>query len=171
FKRFRINVDFSQGEFYTRQLLMNFHHTATDGFDYGLEAKTKFSENSDAYWILDDVPYLIQAFNYDMELRIPLVVEAKNNQPIRFRIFDVQNFDENQPIFIHDIENDIYVDLRENNYEINLPQGTYTDRFEITFTSEALNIDQVITVEDLSIYQNNQLAQLTISNPKLLEVK
>lgn len=171
FKRFRINVDFSQGEFYTRQLLMNFHHTATDGFDYGLEAKTKFSENSDAYWILDNVPYLIQAFNYDMELRIPLVVEAKNNQPIRFRIFDVQNFDENQPIFIHDIHNDIYVDLRENNYEINLPQGTYTDRFEITFTSEALNIDQVITAEDLSIYQNNQLAQLTISNPKLLEVK
>ncbi|WP_417873407.1 T9SS type A sorting domain-containing protein [Xanthomarina gelatinilytica] len=171
YKRFRINVDFSENEFYTRQLLMNFHHTATDGFDYGLEAKTKFSENSDAYWILDDVPYLIQAFNYDMELRIPLVVEAKNNQPIRFRIFDVQNFDENQPIFIHDIHNDIYVDLRENNYEINLPQGTYTDRFEITFTSEALNIDQVITVEDLSIYQNNQLAQLTISNPKLLEVK
>jgi len=171
FKRFRINVDFSQGEFYTRQLLMNFHHTATDGFDYGLEAKGDFTQNSDAYWILDDVPYFIQAFNYDMELRIPLVVEAKNNQPIRFRIFDVQNFDENQPIFIHDIHNDIYVDLRENNYEINLPQGTYTDRFEITFTSEALNIDQVITVEDLSIYQNNQLAQLTISNPKLLEVK
>lgn len=171
FKRFRINVDFSQGEFYTRQLLMNFHHTATDGFDYGLEAKGDFTQNSDAYWILDDVPYFIQAFNYDMELRIPLVVEAKNNQPIRFRIFDVQNFDENQPIFIHDIHNDIYVDLRENNYEINLPQGTYTDRFEITFTSEALNIDQVITAEDLSIYQNNQLAQLTISNPKLLEVK
>lgn len=171
YKRFRINVDFSQGEFYTRQLLMNFHHTATDGFDYGLEAKGDFTQNSDAYWVLDDVPYFIQAFNYDMELRIPLVVEAKNNQPIRFRIYDVQNFDENQPIFIHDIHNDIYVDLRENNYEINLPQGTYTDRFEITFTSEALNIDQVITAEDLSIYQNNQLAQLTISNPKLLEVK
>src|SRR5690606_26215595 len=107
FKRFRINVDFSQGEFYTRQLLMNFHHTATDGFDYGLEAKGDFTQNSDAYWVLDDVPYFIQAFNYDMELRIPLVIEAKNNQPIRFRIFDVQNFDENQPIFIHDIHNDI----------------------------------------------------------------
>src|SRR5690606_39381798 len=47
FKRFRINVDFSQGEFYTRQLLMNFHHTATDGFDYGLEAKGDFTQNSD----------------------------------------------------------------------------------------------------------------------------
>ncbi|MCX7550427.1 T9SS sorting signal type C domain-containing protein [Xanthomarina sp. F2636L] len=171
FKRFRINVDFSQGEFYTRQLLMNFHHTATDGFDYGLEAKTKFSENSDAYWILDNVPYLIQAFNYDMELRIPLVVEAKNNQPIRFRIFDVQNFDESQPVFIHDIEAGLYVDLRQQDYEINLPQGNYTDRFEITFTSEALNIDQVITAEDINMYQNNHLAVLTISNPKLLEIK
>jgi hypothetical protein len=114
---------------------------------------------------------VIQAFNYDMELRIPLVIKAQNNQPVRFRIFDVQNFDESQPIFIHDIQNDIYVDLRENAYEINLPQGNYTDRFEITFTSEALNVEQVITVDDLNIFQNNQLAQLTISNPKHLDIK
>lgn len=171
FKRFRINVDFSENEFYTRQLLMNFHHTATDGYDYGLEAKGDITQNSDAYWVLENVPYFIQAFNFDLELRIPLVVKALNNQPIRFRIFDIQNFDDNQPIFIHDIENDIYVNLREHYFEINLPEGTYTDRFEITFTSERLNVEQLITVDDLNIYQNNQLAELTISNPKLLDLK
>ncbi|PWI31655.1 hypothetical protein DI383_03020 [Flavobacteriaceae bacterium LYZ1037] len=171
FKRFRINVDFSQGEFFTRQLLMNFHHTATDGFDYGLEANNVEVLSTDAYWVLNNKPYVIQAFNYDMELKIPLVIKAQNNQPIRFRIFDIQNFDDSQPIFIHDIENQIYVNLRENNYEINLPQGTYTDRFEITFTSEALNVEDVITVDDLNIYQNNQLSQLSILNPKLLEIK
>lgn len=171
FKRFRINVDFADNEFYTRQLLMNFHHTATDGFDYGLEAEGDITQNSDAYWVLDDVPYFIQAFEYDMDLRIPLVVKTRNNQPLRFRIYDIQNFDDSQPIYIHDIENDIYVDLRENAYEINLPQGNYTDRFEITFTSESLNVEQLITEDDLNIFQNNGLAELSILNPKLLEVK
>ena len=35
FKRFRLNIDFN--ETYTRQLLQNFHSTATPGEDYGLE--------------------------------------------------------------------------------------------------------------------------------------
>lgn len=173
FRRFRINVGFNNNgnESFTRQLLMNFHHTATDGFDYGLEANITEQVVSDANWVLDGVPYVIQAFNYDMELRIPLVVKVNNQQAIMFRIMDVQNFDDNQPIFIHDIQNGVYVNLRENNYEINLPQGTYTDRFEITFTADALNIDQVVTIDDLNIYQNNPLAELSIANPKLLEVK
>ncbi|MCX7547668.1 T9SS type A sorting domain-containing protein [Xanthomarina sp. F1114] len=173
YKRFRINVGFNNNgnESYSRQLLMNFHHTATDGFDYGLEAKISEQVASDANWVLEGVPYVIQAFNYNMELRIPLVVKIGSQQAVMFRILDVQNFDTDQPIFIHDIENGVYVNLRENNYEINLPQGTYTDRFEITFTSESLNIDQVVTADDLNIYQNNQLAQLNIANPKLLDVK
>lgn len=173
FKRFRINVGFNNNgnESYSRQLLMNFHHTATDGFDYGLEAKISEQVASDANWVLEGVPYVIQAFNYNMELRIPLVVKIGSQQAVMFRILDVQNFDTDQPIFIHDIENGVHVNLRENNYEINLPQGTYTDRFEITFTADALNIDQVVTADDLNIFQNNQLAQLNIANPKLLDVK
>ncbi len=170
FKRFRINIDFSENEFYTRQLLMNFHHTATDDFDYGLEAKGDSTQNSDAYWILDDVPYFIQAFNYDMNLRIPLVVKTNNNQPLRFRIYDVQNFDDAQPIFIHDIENDLYVDLRSQNYELHLEPGSYNDRFEITFTSNALSTED-ISVEDFVVYQNNNVSELHILNPNQLQIK
>src|SRR5690606_39495693 len=48
---------------------------------------------------------------------------VNNQQAIMFRILDVQNFDEDQPIFIHDIQNGVYVNLRENNYEINLPRS------------------------------------------------
>src|SRR5690606_28001381 len=149
----------------------NFHHTATPGEDYGLETLSPEALDSDAYWPQGTKAYNAQAFSFDEDLRIPMVININQNQPFRFRIFDVQNFDDNQPIFIHDIQNGVYVNLRENNYEINLPQGTYTDRFEITFTADALNIDQVVTIDDLNIYQNNPLAELSIANPKLLEVK
>ncbi|HLV13693.1 MAG TPA: T9SS type A sorting domain-containing protein [Xanthomarina sp.] len=169
YKRFRLNLDFN--ETYTRQLLLNFHHTATPGEDYGLETLSPEALESDAFWPQGTKAYNAQAFSFDVGLRIPMVIDINQNQPFRFRIFDVQNFDEDQPIFIHDIQNGVYVNLRENNYEINLPQGTYTDRFEITFTADALNIDQVVTIDDLNIYQNNQLAQLNIANPKLLDIK
>lgn len=168
FKRFRLNIDFN--DTYTRQLLQNFHDTATAGEDYGLETRSPEALSSDAYWPQGEKAYNAQAFKFDVELRIPMIVNSNQNQPIRFRIFDIQNFDESQPIFIHDIENDVFVDLRENDYETNLPQGTYTDRFEITFTSERLNTEEIITAEDLNIYQNNSLATLNISNPKLLNI-
>lgn len=170
FKRFRINVDFVDVESYTRQLLMNFHHTATDGFDYGLEAKGKLSEHSDAHWVLDNDPYFIQAFDFNTELRIPLVVNAKHDQPLRFRIFDIQNFDESQPIYIHDIHANLYVDLRAQNYEINLPAGNYTDRFEITFSQEALAVPD-IAVSDFDVFQDNVQSQLTVLNPKNINIK
>ncbi|TYB79828.1 T9SS type A sorting domain-containing protein [Bizionia myxarmorum] len=170
FKRFRINVDFTENELYTRQLLMNFHNSATDGFDYGLEGKGDTPLASDAYWILDNQPYVIQAFSYNQALQIPLVVKARANQPIRFRIYDVQNFDDSQPIYIHDIQNNIYVNLRNQHYEINLPQGVYTDRFEITFAAQTLS-NPDFAASDFTIFQNNQNSELTLINPKQLAIK
>lgn len=169
FKRFRLNVDFK--ETYTRQLLQNFHPSATPGEDYGLETRSPAALNSDVYWPQGNKAYNAQAFAFDQELHIPLVLNVNQEQLIRFRIFDIQNFDDSQPIYIHDIETDVYVDLREQNYEINLPAGNYSDRFEITFSSERLNTEEIVSVEDLHIFQNNNLAQLTISNPKLLDIK
>lgn len=172
FKRFRINVDFNDDNSpYTRQLLLNFHHTATDGFDYGLEAKSSSEEiNSDAHWVLNDEAYTIQAFNFNENLKIPLVVNIELQQPLSFRIFDIQNFDEAQGIYIHDIENDVYVDLRAQNYDINIEPGNYSDRFEIVFTTQALDIKD-IEATSLNIHQNNNLHQLTVQNPNSLDIK
>jgi hypothetical protein len=167
YKRFRINVDFN--ETYTRQLLQNFHHTATEGKDYGLESKSPDLIESDAHWNQDGEAYSAQASSFDEDLTIPLHVIIENQQPIRFRIFDVQNFDESQPIFIHDKEDDLFVDLRTHNYELTLEPGDYSQRFEITFRSSSLSTDDV-TFEDFTIYQNNSLSELNIINPKQLEI-
>jgi len=168
YKRFRLNLDFN--ETYTRQLLQNFHAMATPGEDYGLETLSPAALNSDVYWPQGEKAYNAQAFAFDTELHIPLVINTSRDQPIRFRIFDVQNFDDSQPIFVHDIETDVYVDLREQNYEINLPQGNYTDRFEIVFQDQSLSIE-AFNDEDFLVIQNNNTSQLTILNPNQLEVQ
>lgn len=167
YKRFRLNIDFN--ETYTRQLLHNFHDTATDGFDYGLESKSPSNLDSDAYWILDDESYVAQAHNFDVDLRIPVVVNIAEQQPLRFRLFDVQNFD-NQPIYLHDIDNELYVNLRDQDYNLNLPVGEYTERFEITFTDDSTLSNETVLSSDFLVFQDNNNSQLTIKNPNSLSI-
>ena len=168
YKRFRMNIDFN--ETYTRQLLQNFHYSATEGKDYGLESKSPELIESDAHWIQDGEAYSAQAFNFQEDLTIPLHIIIENQQLVRFRIFDVQNFEGSQPIYLHDIENNLYVNLRSQNHEITLETGNYTNRFEITFRANALSTDDIV-LEDFIIYQNNNTSELTIVNPNQLEIK
>ena len=112
----------------------------------------------------------MQAFNFNVDLAIPLVVKVHQNQPLRFRIFDIQNFDVSQPIFLHDIENDIYVDLRQQNYDINIEAGNYTNRFEITFKENNILNNSEIETSSLNVTQDNISSQLIISNPKNLKL-
>ncbi|WP_178987951.1 T9SS type A sorting domain-containing protein [Winogradskyella schleiferi] len=169
YKRFRMIVSFN--ELYSRELLANFHDSASEGFDYGLEAKRPSEVESDAYWIQNNDAYVIQAHSFDVNLKIPLVLEVEEQQPISFGIYDIQNFDTNQNIYIHDIETDIYVNLNSQNYHINLDAGNYTDRFEIVFTTEStLSIDE-LDITSLTILQDNGKHQLTVQNPNSLDIK
>ncbi|MFK7748095.1 MAG: T9SS type A sorting domain-containing protein [Kordia sp.] len=165
YKRFRLNIDFN--DLYTRQLVQTFHDTeATDGFDYGLESKSPSDVSSDAFWVLENEPYVAQALSFNMVRKIPLHVNLGTNHTIRVRAFDIQNFDNNQPIYLHDKETDTYTDLRTNFFEIGLPQGTYDSRFEIVFASpNSLSIDDIV-VTNIQAYQNNINGQLIIRNPE-----
>ncbi|MBB3124928.1 hypothetical protein FHS04_002455 [Mesoflavibacter sabulilitoris] len=169
YKRFRLNIDFN--ETYTRQLLQNFHHTATPNEDYGLESNMYSTLNSDAYWTQNSKKLVTQANAYDLNLAIPVVLNLNNQQLIRFRLFDVQNFDNNQPIYIHDKVNDTYVNLQSQNFEINLPAGNYTDRFEVVFVeANTLSTDE-FAENNFNVIQNNNTSELIVLNPKKLDIE
>ena len=172
YKRFRINVDFTVGSNqYTRQLVFNFHDMATMGFDYGLELSRSNNYPTDAYFSLDNKAYSGQAYPFDESLAIPLVIDIEAQQPLRFRILDIQNFEASQDIFLHDIENDLYVNLRQQDYELNIDPGNYTDRFEVVFVkSQVLNTDD-FEVSKLTIRQDNDRKQLNVLNPNGLDIK
>ncbi|MCB4808282.1 T9SS type A sorting domain-containing protein [Tamlana sp. 62-3] len=171
YKRFRLNIDFDNK--YTRQIVETLHPTATIGFDYGLESKINKNDilASDAYWIPQGKTFIAEALPYDESRPIPLGIKLQNNMPITVRITDIQNFNESQPIFLHDNVTNLYYDLRTQNFDINLDKGTYHNRFEITFTNKTLNTEDEATFTNLNIYQNNTTAELNLTNPNLLNVK
>ena len=129
------------------------------------------SLNSDAYWPQNTKKLVAQANAYDLNLAIPVVLNLNNQQLIRFRIFDVQNFDNNQPIYIHDKVNDTYVNLQSQNFEINLPAGNYTDRFEVVFVeANTLSTDE-FAENNFNVIQNNNTSELVVLNPKKLDIE
>ena len=74
-------------------------------------------------------------------------------------------------LYIHDIENNLYVDLRTQDYDLNVEPGNYTDRFEIVFIpGQSLGVDD-FDVSDLTIRQDNDIHQLSVLNPNGLDVK
>lgn len=168
YKRFRLFVEFNG--LYTRELLQNFHATATNGFDYGLEAKSPEGVGSDASWTLNDEAYVIQAHDFNENLKIPLVIKLQENQPLNFRLGDIQHFDESQEIYFHDLETDTYFNLRENNLDMVLEAGNYTNRFEITFNKESLSLTEE-ELNNFTVFQNNNTNNLTIVNPNSLTIK
>ena len=169
YKRFRLNIDFNNT--YTRQLLENFHETATTGFDYGLESKINVNDilKSDAYFSNDNSTYLVEALPFDEALKIPLVIKVNQSMPVRIRIADIQNFNSNLPIYIHDIEKDMFINLKNQDFDINLETGNYTNRFEITFSKNSLSTANE-TFVNFNVFQNNKTAKLKLFNPNALEI-
>lgn len=170
YKRFRLNIDFNNT--YTRQLVETFHNSATQDFDYGLECKINEADvlASDALWLIEEKPYVAEALPFDATLRIPLVIKVNEETQIKIRIADIQNFDSDQPIYLHDIENNTFVDLKVQDFNINLDASNYTDRFKIVFEKNSLNTAEA-NLEDLKIFQNNNISELKILNPNSLNIK
>ncbi|MBQ0769806.1 MAG: T9SS type A sorting domain-containing protein [Bizionia sp.] len=171
-KRFRLNVDFN--DTYTRQLVQTFTAEATTGFDYGLELKNGADAVAEVYFKNenDAAKILGQAFAFDEDLRIPLFIELNETKSVRVRISDIQNFADDQDIYIHDINNEIYYNLREQNFDVNLAAGVYDSAYEITFKeSDGTLSVSAFEESNFSVIQNNNTSQLVINNPKNLAIK
>ena len=59
------------------------------------------------------------------------------------RIDELENISEDKNIYVYDNVQNTYHNLRDNNFQITLPIGEYLNRFEITFTSESLSIENI----------------------------
>ena len=171
YKRFRLNVDFN--EIYTRQISQTFHASATTGFDYGLDIKTSEEDAlpSDVYWESENIAYLAEALAYNDAIKIPLTIKIENSMLVRIRITDIQNFNSDSPIYVHDKINETYTNLKLQNFEINLDKGKFDNRFEITFIKENTLSTVDNSLHNFKVFQNNNTSQLSLLNFNDLDIK
>ncbi|WP_181256231.1 T9SS type A sorting domain-containing protein [Aurantibacter aestuarii] len=170
YKRFRFNVTFINQKV-KRQLIHTFGDHLTPGKDYGYETRVSPVNSTDAYFFNVNRKLNSIADAYDVDMKIPFALKLATDQVINFGLKDVQNFEANQPIYLHDLNTDEYFNIATNDHQMSLPAGDYSSRFEITFK----NNEQVLSVienelNDFNIYQNNNVQTLNILNPNRLDV-
>ena len=122
------------------------------------------------FWMVENEKLIIQGTNIINESTIlPLGIINSENGVNTFKIDELQNFTEGLQIYLHDKTLNIYHNLNESKYQIDLPAGEYLERFEITFTNQALSINEVET-ENIEVSFINDTDSMVINNPKNLQI-
>ena len=154
-----------------RQSVLVFQNGATDGVDFGADAKSpdKTAE-MDAYFVIDNSEYVIDVVEFNINKRIP--IGFKNAVPATFKltVSEILNFDGAEHVYIHDKIADVYYEITNAEHEILMPAGLNNTQYELTFVDGLLS-NPSFTAENLQVLQNNDLKAFTVLNPGLQSIK
>ncbi|PIV49069.1 MAG: hypothetical protein COS19_10495 [Flavobacteriaceae bacterium CG02_land_8_20_14_3_00_34_13] len=162
---------------YVRDMVLMFSDETTWGEDRGWDSRhPKVIPGGDTFWILrgTDARYVIQTLPLDLNEYIPFGITANAPTIFKIKIVDFMNF--NKKVFLFDRLLNTYAPLWEY-VELNLPAGTYENRFYISFVDfndraltqlEELKEEVLAKVE---IFQNNRISQLEVYNPEVIDIK
>jgi hypothetical protein len=167
----KIRLGFNSNNNYHRQVLLGFmDDKATSGIDVGYDALNFDNFPNDMYFLNGDNQLVIQGEGYfDVDSSFPLGVKTAVEGTVSFIIDAVENFDQDQEIYIYDKLNDSYHDIRYEKFEVNLPAGTNHTRFSLCFiNSKTLsNDDNTVDTDAIQIKHIKEENMLVINNNML----
>ena len=167
YAKLRVGYTFGSNN-YHRQILLGFmNNLATSGIDPGYDAIQIDNNASDMYFINGTTKLNIQGDGYFNPANIyPLGAKNEVDSMVTFSLDEKDHFDDNQSVFIYDNVTDIYHDITTNSVEINLPAGTYEDRFSLRFINNtALSTnDNIASTKGISINYSSANSILNIKN-------
>ena len=158
-----------------RQIGISFRNTNSFGFDNGYDSEIYDLSATDFYWHFpkySNKKLIIAGVSAIKKgLEIPLTVKLGTNNPFSIQIDEVKNI--RGAVFLLDKLTDTYYTLSNTPQEIVLPEGSYSDRFYITFSEQV-----VLSLEDtnplnkeLAVFMDAAANELVIQNSKLVQIK
>jgi hypothetical protein len=132
----RIRLGFNSANGFHRQLLLGFmDEFATADFDPGYDAVQIDNQPNDMYFQLGSLRLVIQGVGaFDANAIFPLEIKTAISGTISFTLDATENFNAEQPIYIHDATTNEYHNLRDGAYFVAMPIGVNDDRFSLRFT-------------------------------------
>ncbi|MBG6109699.1 hypothetical protein IWX84_000558 [Flavobacterium sp. CG_9.10] len=171
----KIRLGFNTANKYHRQLLIGFmNEKATDGIDLGYDGYQIDTQTNDSYFLINDLEYTIQGVGaFDVNKAYPVGVKTDTIGNVQFIVDSAEFLPANQKIFIHDKETAVYYDITDKVAEVNLPVGTYNNRFELTFqTDKSLAIKENELPESMLMIYNNELKKkLIVTKIQSIDIK
>ena len=150
-----------------RQLLLGFmNQYADENYNPGYDGEILDPQPNDAYFALGNINLIIQGVGYfNTANSYPLTVVSNQSGLIKFMIDDLENFDSNQPIYIHDNLTDTYHDISNSMFEIIVPAGIISSRFSLRFYNPTLSSDSNSIENTIIAYFDYQNQEIKINNP------
>ncbi|MBD3724111.1 MAG: T9SS type A sorting domain-containing protein [Flavobacteriaceae bacterium] len=106
----------------------------------------------------------IASLPFAVEKTVPLYLKCDELTTFKVKLANLNNFDND--VYVHDIVNNTYFNVRNGIYEVTLPAGEYTSQYEITFrdANATLSEDNDVVASSFQVYQNNPQQLLTVFN-------
>ncbi|MDB9960588.1 M14 family zinc carboxypeptidase [Oceanihabitans sp.] len=169
--RLKIRLGFVSSNTYKRQLLATRDSLATNQIDFGYDAVNKDVQSNDMFWKIDNEKFVIQGTNtIDASTVLPIGIITSENGINTVKIDTLENVPSDLEIYVHDKSLETFHNLRSSDYQIDLPAGEYLERFEITFTAQALSVDELES-NSINVLYANDTNNIVISNPQNLEIE
>lgn len=155
--------------------LVAYTDDATNDRDRLFDAITDEKLNFNLYSIIGEESMTIQgrALPFDQQDRVPMGIKVQQNGNYTIGIGVVDGFftDNNQKIYLEDLENNIIHDLRLNPYVFSANAGNHPNRFVLRYTDETLGIgDNGISLDALNLIYNSNLV-VSSSNTNIESVQ
>ncbi|NRD19824.1 T9SS sorting signal type C domain-containing protein [Winogradskyella eckloniae] len=172
-ERMKFRIGFNSVNTIRRQLLLTIDDNATPDVDWAYDGLLNENQIDDMFWTINEEAFIIQGSNAaDNTTTYPLGIKTNTDGINTINIDALENVPEALNIYLHDLELDLYHDLRESPYDIFLNAGEHLQRFEIAFntTSEALGIEDN-SANTMDIVYSNSTNHIVIVNPNRIPLK
>ena len=155
-----------------RQLGINFKEGHTFEYENGFDSQVFDLQPTDVYWDFDELDtnlIIAGVGGLTTELQVPIGLEIDTDFPIYLMLDDVDNMD-GYNIYLGDLLTGQFFNL-EDPVQLDLPKGSYTDRFILFFGGTALSNDDVPFLDGFNVYMNNTTDQIIIRNTNNSTIK
>ncbi len=169
--KFRIALN-SVGDIH-RQLLLTIDDEVTTSIDWGFDGMHNEEQIDDMFWMIDSQKFNIQGSNdVSAQVSYPLGLSSHKEGLNTISVEDLENMPNSIDIYVHDIENDTYHNLRESDFQFFLPGGEFLEKFELTFgiLDEGTLNTKNQNLKSLEVFYANQKESLIIVNPNIIEI-
>jgi hypothetical protein len=164
----KLRVGYNSTDNLHRQTLIGFmNENATSGYDNGYDGISIEALTNDMYFINGTNKLNISGEGFfDVNAVYPIGVKNATSGNVTFVVDGKENFDENQEIYIHDNVTNTYNSIKSQNYEVNLPAGTYDNRFTLRFTDGTSlgTVDQEANF-GIGVTHSQSNSMINIKNP------
>jgi len=148
----KIRLDFKSPMGYNRQILVGTNPNTTNGFDLGYDAPLNDNNPEDMFWLIDNVEFVIQGVpNFGIDQVLPLGIKINEAGEFSIKLNKLENVADDVNIYLKNLQDSTYFDLREGDYSMNLDPGYYNEYFQIVFQKEIVaseEPDPVVETEE-----------------------